>query len=70
MLCLLSYGHHAHPDSTSEKARSKTGRVRDPRSLEPFSKRMNLSEKRAISNQPKQNRTLRADRVFKEGHPL
>ncbi|HEV8045107.1 MAG TPA: hypothetical protein VGP38_08005, partial [Rubrobacter sp.] len=38
--------------------------------LEPFSKRTNLSEKRAISNQPKQNRTLRADRVFKEGHPL
>ncbi len=38
--------------------------------LEPFSKRMNLSEKRAISNQPKQNRTLRAGRVFKEGHPL
>ena len=23
MLCLLSYGHHAHPDSTSENARSK-----------------------------------------------
>src|SRR5215210_9562932 len=27
MLCLLSYGHHAHGDSTSEKARGKAWSV-------------------------------------------